>query len=272
MFLDRDRNNKKLLNIDVKNQQLLIYNYKNNKKKEYNSIIPLKIYQTWHTKILPLNMKICTDSIKNMHPKFEYFLFDDHDCRDFIIKHFDNNVIEAFDSLIPGAYKADLWRYCVLYITGGIYLDIKYECINGFNFIELTEKEHWVLDIGGANIYNALIAVMPKNITCLNCINQIVINVSNRYYGSSFLDVTGPGLVAKFLKENDKKNIELEHIFNNTKIVKGKFILYNNISILKMYNDYYTEYDKFNKNSHYSVLWNQRKIYNSKSTSTFEKG
>ena len=27
----------------------------------------------------------------------------------------------CFDRLIPGAFKADLWRYCVMYITGGIF-------------------------------------------------------------------------------------------------------------------------------------------------------
>ncbi len=140
----------------LKLQQMRILNYKRSKKAEYNSVIPLKIYQTWHSKDLPTRMKQSVERLKARHPRFEHFLFDDNDCREFIAKNFDNNVLKAFDSLIPGAYKADLWRYCILYKNGGIYLDIKYDCINSFRFIELTEKEHWVLDINGNNIYNAL--------------------------------------------------------------------------------------------------------------------
>ena len=48
--------------------------------------------------------------------------------------------------MVPGAYKADLWRYCILYIYGGIYIDIKLEPINGFRFRELLDKEYFVLD------------------------------------------------------------------------------------------------------------------------------
>jgi mannosyltransferase OCH1-like enzyme len=243
----------------MKIQQRRIQQYKMNKKTEYNSVIPLKIFQTWHTKELPPDMKITVEKLKERHPRFEHFLFDDNDCRDFIIKNFDNNVVKAFDSLIPGAYKADLWRYCVLYINGGIYMDIKYSCTNSFRLIELTEKEHWVLDIDGNNIYNALIAVIPKNEMLMNCINQIVLNVQNRYYGSSCVDPTGPGLVSKYFNQSDKKFIELEHIWNRSN--NSKFILYKNVAVLKMYNGYYGEQDKYQKVVHYSKLWSVKKIY-----------
>jgi mannosyltransferase OCH1-like enzyme len=74
-------------------------------KPYYNSIIPLKIYQTWHTKELPTKMKECVDSLKQNNPRFEHYLFDDNDCREFIKDNFDIAVLNAYDSLIPGAYK-----------------------------------------------------------------------------------------------------------------------------------------------------------------------
>jgi mannosyltransferase OCH1-like enzyme len=243
----------------LKSQLMRIQKYKFSKKIVYNSIIPLKIYQTWHTKNLPPIMKNNVEKLKYLHPRFEHFLFDDNDCRDFIKNNFNIEVLNAFDRLIPGAYKADLWRYCVLYQNGGIYLDIKYGSINSFRFIELTEKEHWVLDIDGNNIYNALIVVLPKNPILLKCINQIVLNVATRYYGNSSVDPTGPGLLSKFLKENDKKNIELQHIFN--KPIDEKSIVYKNIAILRMYKGYYDEIIKFQKVEHYQVLWNAKHIY-----------
>jgi len=242
----------------LKLQQMRILNYKRSKKAEYNSVIPLKIYQTWHTKILPAHMKQSVERLKLKHPRFEHILFDDNDCREFIANNFDVSVLNAFDSLIPGAYKADLWRYCILYKNGGIYLDIKYDCINSFRFIELTEKEHWVIDIDQNNIYNALIAVKPNNEVCLKCINQIVENVRNRYYGGSCVDPTGPGLVSRFIGE-ERRNIELEHIWN--KPTGDKFILYKNVAVLKMYKGYYEEHDRHQKVIHYSRLWGARKIY-----------
>merc|ERR1719476_8124 len=36
-----------------------------------------------------------------------------------------NGTLEAYKSLRPAAYKADLWRLCVLWMHGGIYLDQK---------------------------------------------------------------------------------------------------------------------------------------------------
>ena len=68
-------------------------------------------------------MQLNFDTINKINPLFTHYVFSDNDRRLFIEQHFDTTVLHAYDSLIPGAYKADLWRYCVLYINGGIYLD-----------------------------------------------------------------------------------------------------------------------------------------------------
>ena len=111
-------------------------------KPYYNSLIPLNIFQTWITKDLPPKMRENVERLKQQNPRFTHHLFDNNDCREFIKDNFDSEVLNAYDTLIPGAYKADLWRLCVLYIHGGIYMDIKLNCINGFKLIELTEKNH----------------------------------------------------------------------------------------------------------------------------------
>ena len=106
-------------------------------KSTYNSIIPLHLYQTWHTKDLPQKMKENLEFNKYANPKITFHLYDDSECREFIKNNFEPDVLEAYNSLIPCSYKSDLWRYCVLYINGGIYLDIKYNYIwlhNQFNF------------------------------------------------------------------------------------------------------------------------------------------
>lgn len=228
-------------------------------KYYYNSIIPLNIFQTWHSKNLPIKMNNIVKLIKNNNPRFEYFLYDDNDCREFIKNNFDITVLNTFDSLIPGAYKADLWRYCILYIKGGIYLDIKYKPVNNFKFINLTEKEHFVLDNDKNGIYNALLVCLPKNIILLNAINQIVKNVQNKYYGNSSLEPTGPMLLSKFFSNIEKNNLDMYHVyfinFNN------RFIYFNNYIIFKQYNEYLSEYNNYKKQEHYGYLWNNKKIY-----------
>ena len=93
-------------------------------KKEYSPVIPLNIYQTWNTKQLPPRMQQRVDLLKLQNPRFNHYLYDDTDCYEFIKNNFEEKVLNAYEQLIPGAYKADLWRLCILYIYGGFYLDI----------------------------------------------------------------------------------------------------------------------------------------------------
>jgi mannosyltransferase OCH1-like enzyme len=223
-------------------------------KPYYNSIIPLKIYQTWVTKDLPPKMKKCVESLKAQNPKFEHFLFDDNDCREFIKTHFRTDVLNAYDKLIPGAYKADLWRYCVLFINGGIYVDIKLSCINGFKLIELTEKEHFVKDRPSPlSIYNALMICKAGNPFLFKCIRTIVNNVNKRFYGSSPLEPTGPVLLGKIILKNKLKlNIDMRHYDD------GGYIIYKNRFIISTY---YDGYDSERTQKYYQILWNERNIY-----------
>lgn len=224
-----------------------------------DSIIPLHIYQTWLTKDLPHHMNNAVNSIKNNNPQFEHHLYDDNDCCEFIKNNYDSDVLNAYITLKPGAYKADLWRYCILFIHGGIYLDIKYSPLNGFKFINLVEKEHLVADINGINIYNALMVCLPRNEILFKAIRQIVDNVKNKYYGSSSLDPTGPGLLSKFVSTSDNI-VDLKHteLYANNDY---KIINYNDIPIIKSYSGHNKDKIKYSKIKHYSILWSEKKIY-----------
>lgn len=233
--------------------------FKNKPVSQYNIQIPTNIFQTWENrnKIPPIMFR-AMQKIKRFNPRFKYYLFDDNDCREFIKKHFDVAVLHAYDSLIPGAYKADLWRYCVLYKIGGIYLDIKFIPINGFRFINLLEKEHFVNECGGFGIYNALLVCKPGNEILLKAINQIVENVKNKFYGSSCLDPTGPNLLGSLFTEEEKKSFDC---VNGPPDSYKTYILYKNFPILKCYNGYLKERQLFSSTPHYGELWNNRQIY-----------
>ena len=225
----------------------------------YNSVIPLKIYQTWHSKDLPPIMSSCINELKYLNPEFEHIIYDYDDCRQFIQENYDERILNAYNKLIPQAFRSDLWRYCVLYKNGGIYLDVKFRCSKGFKLICLTEQEYFVRDLDKVGIYNALICCKPGNPIMLNCINNIVYNVETNYYGYRDLCVTGPHLLGKFFTQVQKNTLQIElNVINNLHIIK-----FNNRYILGMYNEYREEQNKYKKNElSYGQLWNLKKIYN----------
>lgn len=229
-------------------------------------VIPLNIFQTWNTLDLPQKMKENIELLKRQNPEFTHYLYDDEMCREFIKNNFDEDVVYSFDKLIPGAYKADLWRYCVIYIKGGIYLDIKYNCVNNFKLIELTDKEYYVKDrlhCGIIGIYQALLVNLPRNKILYNCINDIVKNVKNCIYGCSELIITGPHLLSKYFNNVEINDISFEF--------DGKNILFENKAILTTYKEYRHEQGQLNgdggmnydiKNKYYKTFWNVKNIYN----------
>jgi len=229
-------------------------------KQIYNPIIPLNIYQTWKTKELPPKMREIVDYNKSFNPAFKFVLFDDKDCRDFIDDNFREDVLNAYDTLVPGAYKTDLWRYCVLYIYGGIYLDIQFKCVNGFKFIGLTEKEHLTLDMTNTNentyVSNSLIVTKYRNPRILQAIIQIVTNVNNRYYGDSPFDVTGNIMFGKLFNSEEKNKSIIKKCLDKE---RKRCILLNGINILEEYPEYRDEVSE--NYEAYSELWRNQLIY-----------
>ena len=262
--------------------------------------VPLVIYQTWHSKTLPPKMAECVEKLKTTNPAFDHYLYDDADCRAFIEDNFDAEVLAAYDKLIPGAYKADLWRYCVLYKNGGIYLDIKFMCEPGFSLMEMTaDNETFVLDRPGPSIilplqqelqelqspnyykylkeitskettwkngqvglYNAVIASIPNNPILYECIQEIVKNVKNKSYGYNPLYPTGPGLLGDvYFKNNYEKLVKKIKYFNSS---VGTYILNKNQKVLSHYPEYRDEQRKYPPSGpiyYYHDLWNNHTIY-----------
>ena len=61
-----------------------------------------------------------------LNPEYSYVFYNNDDCIQFIKDNFDESVMIAYNHLRPNAYKADLFRYCYMYIHGGCYFDNKY--------------------------------------------------------------------------------------------------------------------------------------------------
>ncbi len=228
-----------------------------------NPYIPKNIYLTWETSDMdkmPPKMKESIELLQKVNNDCNVYIFNNDQCYNFIKKYFIKEVSDTYNNLIPGAYKADLWRYCILYKFGGIYQDIKYQPINNFKYSDLLfdDKEYYVRDrdVGGSGVYNALLICKPKNQILLKCINKIIENCKKKYYGMSALEPTGPLLMKNFFTTKEIKELEMSFKPENNIDI----IIFKDKPILKMYAEY-RKNQKMSQSIHYNELWNKKNIY-----------
>lgn len=201
-----------------------------------------------------------------LNPGFKVKYYSDKDSRDFIKNNFDSEILITYDKLIPGAYKADLFRYCILYKNGGIYSDLTQKFTVPFNkLIDLENDnlylvkdiEHYKINGEGSSkgIQISFIASRPGNEIFLKAIKQIVKNVNDKYYGDNPLHPTGPTLFYNLLKDykGDYK-MELKETGKN-KIVNDK----GETVIISKINNHQSVILK--NRDHYTILWRNRRIY-----------
>lgn len=248
----------------------IIYDTVVNNKSNRKKVIPRHIYQTWHTRDnLPEKMRECITTLQKQNPEFIHHLFDDDDCREFIKDNYSAEVVNAYDSLIPGAYKADLWRYCILYKKGGVYMDVKYKCADDVKLIDMVDKEYYVEDrpMGGKRgVYNAAMICKKGDPKLLKAINTIVFNVRQRYYGETPLSPTGPGLLGKIFTDDEFRDIPLKFVADpkNVQLNESHTIINktDNKVIFVMYPEYREDQLKYkDSHPHYSELWGKKQIY-----------
>ena len=86
--------------------------------------LPRLVWQTFGTMDLPPATSALRASMQVANPRWKFYLVDDRAAHTFIAQHFHPHVLAAYTSIVPGVARADFWRYAVLYLRGGVYLDL----------------------------------------------------------------------------------------------------------------------------------------------------
>ena len=165
--------------------------------------VPLVIYRSWITNSLPIRMNNTVMKTIALTPEFDNFFFSDEDCYNFIRDNFEPDVLNAYICLKPAAFKSDLWRYCILYKKGGMYLDIKLELKLPLYDILKKYPKIFVQDMMSfpkeknpltteTPLWNGVMSSPPGNPVFKACIDEIVESCKNRDYKQHVLDITGP--------------------------------------------------------------------------------
>jgi mannosyltransferase OCH1-like enzyme len=232
-------------------------------EEEVRNGVPLVIYESWKTHEVPKGIRDNILRLLKTNPEFDYYLYSDDDCAAFIADNYDKDVLEAFHTLKPGAYKSDLWRYCILYKLGGVYLDIKY--YSTVPLVKLIDETPtvYVKDLGQYCVYNAFLISPPKNEIFKLCIDDIVKSCKNRLYRANQLDITGPCLLGRILRgQNGSKYVKDIPFTHRVSLFMDRSISYKGKIILKEYDEYRMEHAQSRIGKHYSEMYTKGDIYN----------
>lgn len=189
-------------------------------------------------------------SFIDLNPEYEYKYFFDIDCREFIK---DNcfgleNALNAFDLLVPGPLKADLFRYFYLYINGGCYFDCKMILRNSLYKI-IGSNDSIILCSDGNYFYNGIIIIEKNNDIMKSCLEECINNILNKNKMENPYMMCGRDLFYKHFKNISPKMVR-----------KGDYIYYENKMILKcFYKDYYHKY--FNTEKDIQYMWKNNKYF-----------
>lgn len=172
-------------------------------------------------------------------PNFCYYFYSDALCENFIKKHFNGKVYQAYMKLPLAVMKADLWRYCVIYHFGGIYADTDAVLLHDPN-IFLNNALLTVAPENEVHFCNWTFSAPKKSPIIRNIINLSVkrILAIHEIKGEHIVhDLTGPGVFTDGIEEYLNKNGHQTHqnkkhysrYRNNTIMVFNHTNFHNNI-------------------------------------------
>lgn len=243
--------------------------------KKYANDRSHHIIQTSSSSTITRNKLYSIMTILNMSPEFPYVFFDDNDIFTFVRTNYSNIVADSIENLTPGAYISDVFRYCYLYLNGGIYLDCKKilyipmstyigNVINDASSITLKVSDIFVKDCLSNYSYNAIM-ICDKLCTIMKvALVYTIYKIVNNIYDKDPLCLTGPGSLGDAIDYIYEKRYP--YYYKNIIPVEGKdWLSYvqdrNGQRVIK--NTYYGYYDEgmYREIGHYHNIWHSRNVF-----------
>jgi len=192
---------------------------------------------------LPDYAEMCVKSITDFYGTEEHHLYSGEEIEDIIKSNFDVDVYKAYQKLKPYAYKSDLARCCLLYLYGGLYIDLNIRFINPLDIDYLNQWKFFAFRDINTNsvrnwaVYNGIMFSKKKCNILSRSIDLIVDNCKKEYYGIQVTEPTG-GIVLG-------KSIILEQ--EELCCTNGEFICINNSihNSMKKTLGFFTDYGDF---------------------------
>jgi hypothetical protein len=163
----------------------------------FERFIPLNIWQTYRTHHLPIEAQECQKSWL-AQAKYAYKLLDDAEIDAFMSQHFDARTVRVFRKFPLGVMRADMWRYCVLFVHGGIYADVDAKALRPIAEWGLRTDDQMVIALeNDLHFCQWTIASAPRHPILKKVIELIVAEMEKGidYTNEHFVHQhTGPGI------------------------------------------------------------------------------
>jgi hypothetical protein len=146
------------------------------------NIVPKILYQAWEG-----GLPKCIRDKNKLHlpENIDYKLFTLKDMYVYLRDNWGERYVNLFLSYNKIVHKTDLWRYCILYDTGGIYMDVDCILVNNIKLILNYDLLFVTNNRGVQNIFNGLLMTPPKHPIyqeILYYLLHIGTNFNNDYY------------------------------------------------------------------------------------------
>ncbi|KAL7449973.1 hypothetical protein ACHAWC_004278 [Mediolabrus comicus] len=180
-FICNEREKKTQVYVDVKVAA-------DTKKRHHHQRIPRIIHQTYFEDLKKERFPQLV-RLQNTWKAagWEYRFYSDDTAREYIGENYPERFVSVFDALLPGAYKADFFRYLILFKEGGIYADIDVMLDANLDQFITPDLAFFVpIDsVGGYAdqnfcLWNGLIGSAPAHPVLANAIEWMVNLVSSR--------------------------------------------------------------------------------------------
>jgi len=176
--------------------------------------IPRVLHQTY-TSLALIPPKVSAN-VHRFAPAFTRAFYDDTAIVLFLKEHFHPSVVAHFSSLKIGAHKADLFRYCVLYSVGGVYMDIKTELVRTLEGLFPPNRVTTVLSRKWGEIYQGILAAPPRQPIFLALIDAILKTGADPPYDlflQDFMDFVTADLWGGYPKEGPNDGFLHKYFF-----------------------------------------------------------
>lgn len=143
----------------------------------------------------------CIDSVKQSFQNYRHELFDLPMAHSFLSEKYGAEVLDAFETLKPYAFKSDLLRYCLLHEIGGWYFDVAIRPVSIIevpNTIEtIAFKDMPIYSQTSWSCLNGVLYSRPKSPVYETAIRLVLENCKKFHYGINPICPTGPALLGR---------------------------------------------------------------------------
>jgi hypothetical protein len=242
---------------------LIKKNY-NTKQKIPKVIIQTSNYNMNHT-IYHYNSVM---TFIELNPEYKYTFFTDNECRQFIkenIKELDKDIfnfnvgeiLNAYDLLIPGTLKCDIFKYLYLYLFGGCYFHCK-TILKKPLFKIIKEDDSIILCNDEKSYYSGVICVEKENDFIFTLLQLSLENIITKKKGETPYDITRKLMFYESEKKTNVFSSKLIRFKDNIYVNNNNFSN-ENIVLRIFYKDYYQNY--YNTFRDLRYLWNKNLIF-----------